>query len=404
MSDGGPHPDLPAPGPASDQAPRSEALQITDLPVVGMTCAACVRRVERALLAVPGVTSASVNLATRSARVEGLGDDAGRAALVQAVRAEGYEVPIIGDATRRAAALEAAEQAETRALDRDVRLALVLAVPVLIVAMTHGLIPMSPALVWGQALLSGAVVLGPGRRFLVGAWHALARKTADMSVLVAIGTLAAWLSSAAAIGVALADGHPVHHAEVYFDAAAAIILFVLVGKRLEARARRGLADAVRGLVGLVPERAARVDDDDLDVPTPVAALVPGDRVRVRPGGRVPADGPIVSGHVSVDEAMLRGESAPIDKAPGDTLRQGTLVVDGAAIMTVTTAGRDTALGRMVDAVERAQGDKAPIARLADRVAAVFVPIVLGLAALTFLVHALALGDVGLALERAVAVL
>ncbi|MFO0745669.1 MAG: metal-transporting ATPase [Myxococcota bacterium] len=178
--------------------------------------------------------------------------------------------------------------------------------------------------------------------------------------------------------------------------------FVLIGKRLEARARRRLSDAVRGLVGLVPERAMRLDGD-AEVETPVAALGPGDHVRLRPGGRVPTDGTVGSGQAALDEAVLSGESMPVDKGVGAVVHAGTLLVDGSLVMAVTSTGRDTALGHIVDAVERAQGDKAPVARAADRIAAVFVPIVLGLAALTFIVTALA-ADPLTGLERAVAVL
>lgn len=371
-----------------------------EIPISGMSCAACVMRVEKAIAKVPGVERAEVDLVGRSARVRG---DASPEALTAAIEAAGYEVPELSrgaGARERAATLEAQEDAEARGLDRDLRWALLLGLPVLIVAMAHGLVPAHPAIAWGQALLTSAVVFGPGRRFLSGAMKALSARSADMSTLVAVGVLSAWGYS---LAVLVPAGEHAGHVHLYFEAAAAIVMFVLVGRRLEARARRRLSAAVRGLALLVPERAVRLVDGAEHEVT-LASLERGDVVRVRPGGRIPVDGRVVAGGAAVDESALTGESVPVDKAIGDLVRQGTLASAGTLDVEVAEAGEATALGRVLDSVERARGDKAPVARLADKVASIFVPIVIGIALVTFLVHLAAGAELSLALERFVTVL
>lgn len=399
--------------------PRSESLTADPslvLPIDGMSCAACTRQVERALGRVTGVDKAEVDLVGRTARVWG---SPTRDQLVLAVTNAGFEVPADlapgGDAVARLSALEAMEAREAAALDRDLKVALALGLPVLVVGMAHGLLPMTLALALASAVLSTAVVLGPGRRYFKGAWTALRHGATDMATLVALGVGAAWSYSMVQLVAFIASGqgahleHGAHLPDLYFEAAVAILVFVLFGKKLETRARRHLSDATRALVGLVPDRATRLVPGEVDpVATehevPIASLRPGDLVRVRPGARIPVDGVVRSGTSAVDESSFNGESMPADKAALATVRAGTLVVDGTLDVEVVTRGEATALGRMIDAVERARGDKAPVARLADRVASVFVPIVLGLAVVTLIVH-LALGAAAShALERFVTVL
>ena len=401
-----------APETASNPAnPANPAIPV--IPIAGMTCAACVLRVEKALARVPGVTEAVVDLVSQTARVRGT---ASIEDLRAAVREAGYEVPErvapAGTAPRpdsareRAALLEASEAAHDRQLARDMLLAIILGVPLLVLGMSHGLLPEHVALMATQAALATVLVFGPGRRFLVGAWKALRTRTADMNTLVALGVLAAWGYSCTTFTIALARGH-LHDVPMYFEAAGAIIAFVLIGKRLEGRARRRLSDALRGLLGLVPERATRLAGPDPasgESEVAVAALTPGDFVLVRPGARVPVDGVVVHGTAAVNEQILTGESMPRDVRSGDRVHAGGLADAGALVVRTEGIGEATALGRIVDAVEAARADKAPIARMADRIAAVFVPIVLGIAALTLVVH-LALGvplDVGLG--RMIAVL
>ncbi|MFZ5476835.1 MAG: heavy metal translocating P-type ATPase [Myxococcota bacterium] len=377
-----------------EDAPDTATGTIYDLPVRGMTCAACVRRVEGALTATPGVREAAVNFATHRAHV--VAEAATRADLVRAIEGAGYGVP------DEQVDADAAEDAEHAAVKRDLLVAIALTVPLLVLGMAH------VGYAWVQLALATPVVFGPGRRFLRLAWTAATHRTADMNTLVAIGVLAAYVYSLVATVAPGLFPHAEHGVapHVYYEAAGAIVTFVLLGKWLEARARKRLSDAVRGLVALVPATARRVGmDGDEDVP--VDELAPGDRVIVRPGERVPADGKVVRGTSAVDEAMLTGESLPVDKAVGDLVWGGTQNQGGALVVRVTKTGADTALARIVEAVEQAQGSRAPIARLADRVSAVFVPVVVGIAVvtgLTWLALDPSAAGVAVAVERFVAVL
>ncbi len=411
-------------------APPPTALAPTIVPVLGMTCAACVRRVERAVAAVPGLVRAEINLPMSTAHLE-LGS-ASLADAVAAIRKAGYEVPADvldapasarGEGARGRAERAAVEDAAT--LRREVVFAAALTAPLLVLAMSHGALPGTGGTgsAIAQAVLATLVLLGPGRRFARGAWAALRHRSSDMNTLITLGAGAAWGYSAVSLGrfllqadAAGAGAHASHagHAasaaaappHLYFEAAAAIVAFVLLGKWLEARARRHLGDAVRGLVALAPERALRRGAGDAaDAEVAVADLVAGDVVIVGPGGRIPVDGTVIAGASAVDEAALTGESAPVDKHEGSPAWAGTLNHDGVLSIRVARAGAATALGRIADAVAAAQGKKAPIARLADRVSAVFVPVVLALAGATLLAWGLG-GDAGWggAVERAVAVL
>jgi Cu+-exporting ATPase len=388
-----------------------------DLPVLGMTCAACVRRVEKAALAVPGVARAEVNLALSRARIvldPAVATPGGAAA---AIRAAGYEVPADAldgapSGAARMAAIERAHADETAGLRRDAAVALAATVPLLALAMSHGaLVPAaSAASVIAQLALGTLVVIGPGMRYLRAGLRAARHRAPDMNTLIALGAGAAWLSSAiAAIG--WLAGPRGHAPELYFEAGAAIVAFVMVGKLLEARARSRLSDAVRGLVSLAPRAARRRagagagasgggDAREVDA----AALAPGDVIEVRPGERLAADGTVIEGHSAVDESMLTGESLPVDKAEGAPVYAGTLNHHGALAVRVARAGAATALARIARAVEDAQGGKPPIARLADRVATYFVPAVLALAALTLIAWLAAGAGAGAAVERMVAVL
>ena len=376
----------------------------TLLDITGMTCASCVRRVERALREVPGVASASVNLATQQAAVEfdpqlGRHED-----LAAAVVAAGYGVlspppptsppPSTDTSVPGAAAVPAAsgrdelERNERRGLRRDLLVAGVASVPLLVLAMSHGAIPFAATAAGRivQFVLGSVVLFGPGRRFLRGGLAALRHRSPDMNTLVSLGALAAWTWSTAATFVPQWFAHGGHEApHVYFEAGAAIVAFVLLGKFLEARARWHLGDAVRSLHAMVPAVAHRVDGDasSPDLEVPVASLRPGVVVRVRPGERVPSDGVVVHGSSAVDESLLSGESVPVEKSTGDRVVGGSTNTTGALLVRIDRTGAETALARVAAAVQQAQGSRAPIARFADRVSAVFVPVVLLLAALTF---------------------
>jgi Cu+-exporting ATPase len=384
---------IPDPQSEAPAAPSAK----TDLPVEGMTCASCVRRIEKALGAAPGVKQATVNLATRRATIAYDAASTNPEALARVIVGAGYQVPQIPDATSRspraiasarAAATEQAESREHRTLRREVLIAALFTVPLLIVGMSHGAIPgLDGAFArWLQLGLAIPVVLGPGRRFFRLAWAALKHRSADMNTLVSLGAGAAFLYSTVAVVAPGLFPHAEHGhmPEVYFEAAGAIITFMLGGKLLETRARRRLTDAVRGLLSLQPKTARRVRGD-LEQDVAIDALAAGDLVLVRPGERVPTDGEVVRGSSAIDESMLTGESMPVDKSAGSPVFGGTLNQSGAITFRVTKTGADTALARIVEAVEQAQGSRAPIARLADVVSGVFVPVVLGIAIVAFAV-------------------
>ena len=366
------------------------------LDITGMTCAACATRVERALSRTPGVLRATVNLALERADIAVAPDGPDRAALAEAVRGAGYEV--------RAPAAEA-EDANTEDGGRPwietatLAAAILLTLPLVLnmVAMTLGL-PwhLSP---WTELVLATPVQVWAGARFYRGAWASLRHGSPGMDVLVALGTSAAWGYSA--VQVALQGDMAMGH--LYFEAAAVVITLVLLGKRLEARAKRGAGAALRALMALRPE-TARVLTADGPVERPVAELAPGDRILVRPGERFPVDARVEAGESEVDESLVTGESLPVVKRAGDTVAAGALNGTGALTLEATAVGEDSTIARIVRLVEAAQSGKAPIQKLVDRISAVFVPIVLALAILTFAGWLAAGGGLDQALGAAVAVL
>lgn len=383
-------------------------LRETTFPVLGMTCAACVRRIEKALLAVPGVTSATVNLVTERATVTHDPDGAPFAKLEQAVRDAGYDIVEPAEVVDEP---PPEQDATDRRLRRDLALAAVLTVPLVVLAMSHGRLPGTdgPWVPWVQLALATPVVFGPGRRFFLFAWAALKHRTSDMNTLVALGTGSAWAWSTVAVVAPGLFPHAEHGAtpHVYFEAAGAIITFVLLGKLLEGRAKKHLSDAVRDLVALQPRVATRLLSDGTETAVPIERLAPGWEVLVRPGERVAADGEVVRGTSTIDESMLTGESMPVDKQVKSDVFAGTVNGGGALVVRVSKSGQGTALARIIEAVEQAQGSKAPIARLADVVSSWFVPAVLAIATLTGLAW-VALeptgGGVAAAVQQFVAVL
>ncbi|MFI5226098.1 MAG: heavy metal translocating P-type ATPase [Candidatus Limnocylindrales bacterium] len=373
--------------------PPADAAEL-QLPIVGMTCASCVNRIERYLKKTPGVETASVNLATEVATIRYLPDLAGRAEFVGAVEAAGYEVrparePVGsgGPASLRIVASAAAADAAERA--RDAHELLVEALVSIAVA-----VGIMVLMFWPQTALSltdlnrivllpaTIVQLWPGARFYRPAWRAFRHGAANMDTLVAIGTSAAWGYSVVVTlwpaTVVSAGVEPL----TYFDAAAIVIGLVLLGRCLESRAKSRMTGAIQGLLQLAPASARRVGPGG-DEEVGLESVVAGDLLRVRPGERIPTDGVIVEGASAIDESMLTGESLPVDRSPGDGVIGATVNTTGSFVMRATRVGSDTALARIVELVERAQGSKAPIQRTADRIAEVFVPAVLVIAAATF---------------------
>ena len=363
------------------------------LPIEGMTCASCVNRIERFLNKTPGVAEATVNLATEKATVRVDPAVAGRAELVQAVEAAGYEVkaevPASAEPGAAAPTMDdelAAEDREREAAQRRTLIQAVVAIAAAIVFMV--------AMFWPQTRIAmediNRLILWPatfiqfwaGGRFYRSAWRAARHGSATMDTLVAVGTTAAWGYSVFVTMWPEVIHDAGLHPETYFDSSAIIIGLILLGRWLESRAKGRTTGAIRRLVGLQATTARRIrDGEEADVP--LADILAGDLLRVRPGDKVPVDGVLVEGASAVDESMLTGEPIPATKRAGDEVIGATLNTTGSFVMRATHVGRDTALARIVELVQRAQGSKAPIQRLADRIAEVFVPAVLVVAAATF---------------------
>ncbi len=386
----------PLPGTSADPTESGSQAQLAEieLPIAGMTCASCVNRIERFLGRTPGVETAVVNLATEVATIRYLPDVAGRTELVGAIEAAGYELKAtaVREAGDDAAdALEFEADAETRERQREQRDLLVkalvsIAVAAGIMAITfwpQNAVPMETLnriVVWPATIIQ----FWAGRRFYEAAWRAARHGGLTMNTLVVVGTSAAWGYSVVVTTfpefVRAAGLEP----QTYFDSSTIIVGLILLGRWLEARAKGRTTGAIRRLIGLQAKTARLLrDGDELDVD--LAVVRPGDLVRVRPGEKVAVDGIVVEGSSAVDESMLTGEAMPVVKSPGDEVIGATLNTTGTIVFRATRVGRETALARIVELVKRAQGGKAPIQRLADRISGVFVPIVLGLGALTFLI-------------------
>ena len=363
-----------------------------DLGIGGMTCASCVTRVEKALRKVPGVTEATVNLATESARVQYAPSEQIEARLRRAVRDAGYE-PRAADAAEQEG--DASPWAGFAPVATGLLLSLPLVVPML--GDFFGRHWMLPA--WQQFLLATPVQFILGARFYVAGWHALKARTGNMDLLVAIGTTAGWALSVWLWLFAGREGMP----HLYFEASAVVVTLVLLGKWLEARAKRQTTAAIRALHALRPD-VAHLTGPDGEVDVPVAEVLVGDRIVVRPGERFPVDGILLEGHTQVDESMLTGEPLPVPKDAGERLTGGSINGEGRVVMEVVAVGGETVLARIIRLVEDAQAAKAPIQRLVDQVSAVFVPVVLVIALLTLLGWLLAGHPLEDAVIHAVAVL
>ena len=342
--------------------------------VQGMTCASCVSRIEQALGAVPGVLKANVNLGTETATVDLVSGAASVRDLLAAIDAAGYQATLIADSGQgEAVALDA-----TAGLRRDALLAIALALPLLLGSHLTlvGVDWMMPA--WMQWLLATPVQFWCARRFYVAAARAVRARTGNMDLLVSLGTLAAyglslylWIDGVRAHGL----GHMQH---LYFEAAAVVIALVLLGKWLEARAKRQTSEAIRLLAALRPDKALVLRDGQ-PVEVPIDDVRLGDLVVIRGGDRVPVDGLVRAGTSSIDESMLTGESLPVEKAVGDKVTAGSINGGGRLEVETTAVGAETVLSKIIRLVEDAQAAKAPIQRLVDKVAAVFVPVVLVIA-------------------------
>ncbi len=375
--------------------PFATAAAVIDLPISGMTCAACAARIEKTLNRLPEV-KAAVNFATEKAHIEYQAGQVTPEQLTGAVRKAGYDAQLPtadDDVTRKAERLAA--------YHRDMRLFTISAVLTLpfLALMLYMLTgrhhaPWFPPL--AQLLIATPVQFWIGSRFYTGAYHALRGGGANMDVLIALGTSVAYFYSAAVVMLGLDD-------HIYFEASVSIITLVFLGKLLESRARARASSAIEELIRLQPQ-TARIERDGSIVEIPVSEIRVGDVFVVRPGEAIPVDGKVIDGGSSVDEAMLTGESLPVAKVTGSPVYAATLNVQGLLRCTATGVGADTALAGIIRLVEEAQGSKAPIQRLADTISGVFVPVVVALALITFAGWWWHTGDWTEALVPAVAVL
>ncbi|NGM87037.1 copper-translocating P-type ATPase [Parapusillimonas sp. SGNA-6] len=359
------------------------------LSVDGMSCASCVGRVERALKAVPGVMEATVNLATQRATVYGIAD---AKTLEEAIEDAGYDAQALDEAAPEDGEQAAKRDAERLELKRDVIVAGVLTLPVFVLEMgshfvpgMHELVMHTIGLQWSwilQFALTTLVLALPGRRFYLKGFPALFRLAPDMNSLVAVGTLAAYAYSLiATFAPAMLPSGTVN---VYYEAAAVIVVLILLGRYLEARAKGRTSEAITRLVGL-QAKTARVLRGDNVVDIPAGELVLGDIVQVRPGERIPVDGELIEGQSYVDESMITGEPMPVEKSLGSAVVGGTVNQTGAFTLHATAVGGHTVLAQIIRLVEQAQGSKLPIQAVVDKVTMWFVPAVMAAATLTFLV-------------------
>ena len=385
---------MPAPDPTIPVAPAAPGIDALSaeiqLPIEGMSCASCVNRIERYLRKTPGVAEANVNLATEIATVRYMPEIAGLDELARAIEAAGYEIREThspADGSRASlvdeADAEAATRArETRALGFAAAVSLAVAAFSMILMYLPGVPLTMEQIAWVLIGPATAVQFVAGRRFYRAAWRVAIHGSMNMDTLVVVGTSAAWgysVLATVAPGVFRAAGL---EPATYFDSSTAIVGLILTGRYLEARAKGQTVGAVKALIGL-QARSARIVRAGAEVDVPLEDVRVGDLVRVRPGERLPVDGRVVEGQSAVDESMLTGEPIPGEKGPGAEVIGGTMNGHGTFLFRATRVGRDTALAQIVELVRRAQGSKAPIQRLADRIAGVFVPVVLAIGVATF---------------------
>ncbi len=363
--------------------------ELCELQIDGMSCAACVGRVERTLLKQPGVVTASVNLATERAQIEFLPQSNNIARLCTVIEKLGFQAK---SATSVAPSeVQAGRDQLLSQLKKQLYWALFLTLPLMLIAMgpmvSSSLSELFLSIAdkslwnWMECLLASAVLLFSGRRFYQQGWAELRHLSPGMNSLIMLGSFAAWFYSL--LVLLLPSLFPVGTAHLYFEASAVIITLILLGKFFEERAKGRTSEAIQKLIRLQP-KTARIEQNGKSEEIALDAVIPGDTVLVRPGERIPVDGELVAGESWVDESMITGEALPVAKKVGDEVTAGTLNDKGAFSFRATRVGSDTVLAHIIQLVEEAQGSKPPIQKMADQIAAIFVPIVMALAVLTFL--------------------
>ncbi|MBS4190510.1 copper-translocating P-type ATPase [Bacillus sp. FJAT-49705] len=379
----------------------------TELALTGMTCAACATRIEKGLNKTDGVLQATVNLALEKASIEYNPAIVSTKDMTQKVEKLGYGATVKTEDNEKETVDQRMKEIETQ--QGKFIFSAILSIPLLWAMAGHFsftsflYVPDAFMNPWVQMALATPVQFYIGKQFYVGAYKALRNKSANMDVLVALGTSAAYFYSVyLAIGTIGNHGHPVG---LYFETSAVLITLIILGKLFEAKAKGRSSEAIKKLMGL-QAKTALVIREDQELEIPLEEVVAGDIILVKPGEKIPVDGEILEGQSALDESMITGESVPIDKTVGDTVIGATINKNGFIKIKATKVGKDTALAQIIKVVEDAQGSKAPIQRLADIISGVFVPIVVGIAVITFLIwyFAVAPGDFAEALEKLIAVL
>jgi len=384
-------PDVAAAVQAVQKAGYAVAESTIELSVTGMTCASCVGRVEKALKAVPGVSGASVNLATERASITAAGG-VPASALIQAVAKAGYEAKTLSAESSDSDAVAERQAAELKSLKRALTVATIFALPVFILEMGAHIVPAFHHVIaesigtqnswYLQFVLASIVLFGPGLRFFKKGIPALLRGAPDMNSLVAVGTSAAYAYSV--VATFAAQLLPAGTVNVYYEAAAVIVALILLGRYMEARAKGNTSEAIKRLLGL-QAKTARVVRDGATLELAIEEVVAGDLIEVRPGERIPVDGEVVEGNSFIDESMISGEPVPVEKQPGSEVVGGTVNQNGALTFRATKVGGDTLLAQIIRMVEQAQGSKLPIQALVDRITMWFVPAVMAAAVVTFII-------------------
>lgn len=374
---------------ALDKAGYPARIDKIELSVSGMSCASCVARIEKALLLIPGMIRAHVNLATGHVHTDFISGTVSPAQLIQTIRTAGYDASVLSDNLEEEHSRKAREQTS---LQRSLIFSAALTLPVFIIEMGGHLIPdfhhwimasIGQSISWKmQFLLCTAVLFGPGRAFLSKGLPAIWRRAPDMNSLVATGALSAWGYSV--VATFAGSWLPADAQHVYYEAAAVIVTLILLGRFLEARAKGRTGDAIKKLLNL-QAKTARIERDGDVVEVAIETLQIGDRLHIRPGERIAVDGQVIAGHSFVDESMLTGEALPVERGAGDNVVGGTLNKQGTLTIRVSTVGSDTVLARIIHMVGQAQSAKLPIQALVDKVTSVFVPVVMTLAVITVLV-------------------
>ncbi|MBS7531676.1 copper-translocating P-type ATPase [Hazenella sp. IB182353] len=380
--------------------------EVVNLQIEGMTCSACANRIEKGLNQLEGVTKATVNFTLETAQVVFTPSEINSDDLIKRVEALGYHAKVKTDREEKTDV----RQTEIEKQTRKFVISAILSFPLLWAMVSHFSftafiwvpdIFLNP---WFQLVLATPVQFVIGRHFYVGAYKALRNKSANMDVLVALGTSAAYFYSFYLTITTINHGSD-HGVPLYYETSAVLITLIILGKQFEARAKGRSSEAIKKLIGL-QAKTARVIREGKEIDVPIAEVIVGDKLIVKPGEKIPVDGKVVEGISAVDESMLTGESIPVDKGEGEEVIGATLNKNGRLIIQATKVGKETALSQIIQVVEQAQGSKAPIQRIADQISGVFVPIVVGISIITFLLWFFVFepGEIGEALENAIAVL